>query len=162
MYLILKKNPLEYDFDKRNILEWGFEAEERTFDSSRRVGHSEDIGSEIGVRLPRLYQPGEKERIVYWVILFARAQAMPIILSKKNTGISLFFSICFGRENLPSFSMTTFTRHKDDYLYPIWDFIVSITAEKKWEEKEKKKRENVKFRAPSELFLLLWREKYLI
>lgn len=141
VYLILKRNLLECDFDKRNILEWSLnKAEERTFDSSHRVGHSEDIGSEIGVRLSRLYQPGEKERVAYWVILFARAQAMPIILSKKNTGISLFFSICFGRENLPTFSMATFIRHKDDYLYPIWDFIIDIVAKKKKKKNGKKER----------------------
>lgn len=109
-------------------------AEERTFDSSRRVGHSEDIGSKIGVRLPRLYQPREKERIAYWVILFARAQAMPIILSKKNTGISLFFSICFGRENLPSFSMATFTRM---IIYILFEISLLVSLQKK----KKKKRE---------------------
>lgn len=139
VYLILKRNLLECDFDKRNILEWGLnKAEERTFDSSHRVGHSEDIGSEIGVRLSRLYQPGEKERVAYWVILFARAQAMPIILSKKNTGISLFFSICFGRENLPTFSMATFTRI---IIYILFEISLLISLQRKRRKRMEKKRE---------------------
>lgn len=139
VYLILKRNLLECDFDKRNILEWGLnKAEERTFDSSHRVGHSEDIGSEIGVRLSRLYQPGEKERVAYWVILFARAQAMPIILSKKNTGISLFFSICFGRENLPTFSMATFTRI---IIYILFEISLLISLQRKRRRRTEKKRE---------------------
>lgn len=139
VYLILKRNLLECDFDKRNILEWGLnKAEERTFDSSHRVGHSEDIGSEIGVRLSRLYQPGEKERVAYWVILFARAQAMPIILSKKNTGISLFFSICFGRENLPTFSMATFTRI---IIYILFEISLLISLQRKRRRRMEKKRE---------------------
>lgn len=139
VYLILKRNLLECDFDKRNILEWSLnKAEERTFDSSHRVGHSEDIGSEIGVRLSRLYQPGEKERVAYWVILFARAQAMPIILSKKNTGISLFFSICFGRENLPTFSMATFTRI---IIYILFEISLLISLQRKRRKRMEKKRE---------------------
>lgn len=143
IHVILKMKFLEYDFDKRKILEWGFEQgwreNFRLFSPSRSLRRYRLRNR--GTFAEALSAIGEKERIVYWVILFARAQAMPIILSKKNTGISLFFSICFGRENLLSFSMAMFTRDKDDYLYPIWDFIVSIIAKKKEKKKKRKKKE---------------------
>lgn len=82
-----QKSLLEYDSDKRNTLSGLWTSLEENFGLRCRVGHSEDIA--LGsVTFAEALSARGKERATYWVILLVRAQATPIILSKKNTGIS--------------------------------------------------------------------------
>lgn len=143
MYLILK-NLWEYNFDKRNILEWGFEQgwrkNFRLFSPSRslrryRLQNRGTFAEALSAKRKR------KNRLLGNPVRPCTSYAYNPI-EEKYRNISLLLNLLRSRKSSKLFHGHV---HKDDYLYPIWDFIVSIIAKEK-----EKKRENVKFRASSE------------